>query len=89
MKKISLFLISLFISTNLYANESNKSQNQHDNHNNYMGNHMHDEKITNHTNINGMTDQDIKNMHKNMSQEDMKEMHKNMLNHNMKHMNHK
>mgnify|MGYP003456573960 CR=1 FL=1 len=86
MKKISRFLISLFISINLYANESNKSQNQHNNH---IGNHMHDGKMMNHMNMNGMTDEEMKNMHKNMSQEEMKEMHKNMQNNNMKHMNHK
>ena len=85
MKKISLLLISLVVSANLYANESNKSQNQHDNHNNHMGNHIHDGKMTKHMNMNGMTDEEMKNMDKNMSQEDMKEVHKNMPNHNMNH----
>ena len=50
-----------------------------------MGNHIHDGKMTNHMNMNGMTDEEMKNM----SQEDMKEVHKNMPNHNMNHMNHK
>ncbi|WNL33882.1 hypothetical protein RMP68_10325 [Arcobacter cryaerophilus gv. pseudocryaerophilus] len=54
-----------------------------------MGNHIHDGKMTNHMNMNGMTDEEMKNMDKNMSQEEMKEMHKNMQNNNMKHMNHK
>ena len=54
-----------------------------------MGNHIHDGKMTNHMNMNGMTDEEMKNMDKNMSQEDMKEVHKNMPNHNMNHMNHK
>ena len=67
MKTISLFLISLVVSANLYANEANKSQNQHNNHNNHMGNHIHDEKMTNHMNINGMTDEEMKNMDKNTS----------------------
>ena len=53
------------------------------------GNHIHDGKMTNHMNMNGMTDEEMKNMHKNMRQEEMKEMHKNMQNNNMKHMNHK
>ena len=42
-----------------------------------MGNHIHDGKMTNHMNMNGMTDEEMKNMDKkNMSQEEMKEMHK-------------
>lgn len=89
MKKISLLLISLVVSANLYANESSKSKNEYENNNDHMGNHIHDGKMTNHMNMNGMTDEEMKNMHKNMSQEEMKEMHKNMQNNNMKHMNHK
>ncbi|MGJ0334569.1 hypothetical protein [Aliarcobacter cryaerophilus] len=54
-----------------------------------MGDHIHDGKMTNHMNMNRMTDEEMKNMDKNMSQEDMKEVHKNMPNHNMNHMNHK
>ncbi len=86
MKTISLFLISLVVSANLYANESSKSKNEYENNNDHMGNHIHDGKMTNHMNMNGMTDEEMKNMHKNMSQE---EMHKNMQNNNMNHMNHK
>ena len=86
MKKISLFLMSLVVSANLYANESNKSQNQHNNH---IGNHTHDGKMMNHMNKNGMTDEEMKNMHKNMSEEEMKEMHKKMSNDNMKNIKHK
>ena len=89
MKTISLFLISLVVSANLYANESSKSKNEYENNNDHMGNHIHDGKMINHMNMNGMTDEEMKNMHKNMSQEEMKEMHKNMQNHNMNHMNHK
>ena len=85
MKTISLFLISLVVSANLYANESSKSKNEYENNNDHMGNHIHDGKMTNHMNMNGMTDEEMKNM----SQEDMKEVHKNMPNHNMNHMNHK
>ncbi len=89
MKTISLFLISLVVSANLYANESSKSKNEYENNSDHMGNHIHDGKMTNHMNMNRMTDEEMKNMHKNMSQEEMKEMHKNMQNHNMNHMNHK
>ncbi|MGJ0344416.1 hypothetical protein NG788_07270 [Aliarcobacter cryaerophilus] len=90
MKKISILLISLFVSVNLYANETNKPNHKQGSQNNsHMGVHMHDGKMTNHMNMNGMTDEEMKNMHNNMSQENMKEMHKNMPNHNMKHMNHK
>ena len=72
MKKISLLLISLVVSANLYANETKKSKNQHDNHNNHMGNHMHDGKMTNHMNMNGMSDEEMNNMHKNMPNHKMK-----------------
>ena len=78
--------MSLVVSANLYANESNKSQNQHNNH---IGNHTHDGKMMNHMNKNGMTDEEMKNMHKNMSEEEMKEMHKKMSNDNMKNIKHK
>lgn len=71
MKTISLFLISLVVSANLYANESSKSKNEYENNNDHMGNHIHDGKMTNHMNMNGMTDEEMKNMHKNMSQEEI------------------
>lgn len=46
MKTISLFLISLVVSANLYANESSKSKNEYENNNDHMGNHIHDGKMT-------------------------------------------
>ena len=45
MKTISLFLISLVVSANLYANESSKSKKEYENNNDHMGNHIHDGKI--------------------------------------------
>ena len=54
MKTISLLLISLVVSANLYANESSKSKNEYENNNDHMGNHIHDGKMTNHMNMNGM-----------------------------------
>ncbi len=72
MKKFLLFLILLFISINLYANKSSKSKNEYENNNDHMGNHMHDGKMTNHMNMNGMSDEEMKNMHKNMPNHNMK-----------------
>ncbi len=62
MKTISLFLISLVVSANLYANESSKSKNEYENNNDHMGNHIHDGKMTNHE------------VHKNMPNHNMNHM---------------
>ena len=95
MKTISLFLISLVVSANLYANESSKSKNEYENNNDHMGNHIHDGKMTNHMNMNGMTDEEMKKMHdkmNGMNDEEMKKNHEkldSMSNEEMKKMGHK
>ena len=53
MKKLSTVLLGLglFVSSALYAAEANKSTTQQATH---MGDHMHEGKMMNHMNMNGM-----------------------------------
>jgi hypothetical protein len=65
MKKISIVILGLSLLTSgiLYAHgdtigdEQNKEIPQQQN--NHMGNHMHKGKMTNHSNANGMTDNEM------------------------------
>ena len=59
MKKLSTVLLGLglFVSSALYAAEANKSTTQQATH---MGDHMHEGKMMNHMNMNGMTDEEIR-----------------------------
>ena len=82
MKKLSTVLLGLglFVSSALYAAEANKSTTQQATH---MGDHMHEGKMMNHMNMNGMTDEEIKKNHEkldSMSNEEMKKMHEDMAN---------
>ena len=61
VQKVLLGLgLSLFVSSGLYASED------------YMGDHMHEGKMTNHMNMDGMTDEEMKKMHEEMKK-NMKE----------------
>lgn len=67
MKKISTILLGLSLLTSgvLYAHGNtivNEQTNEMSQANNHMGNHMHNGKMTNHTNANGMTDKEMKEM---------------------------
>lgn len=82
MKKLSTVLLGLglFVSSALYAAEANKSTTQQATH---MGDHMHEGKMMNHMNMNGMTDEEMKKNHEkldSMSNEEMKKMHQDMAN---------
>lgn len=82
MKKLSTVLLGLglFVSSALYAAEANKSTTQQATH---MGDHMHEGKMMNHMNMNGMTDEEMKKSHEkldSMSNEEMKKMHQDMAN---------
>lgn len=82
MKKLSTVLLGLglFVSSALYAAEANKSTTQQATH---MGDHMHEGKMMNHMNMNGMTDEEMKKTHEkmdNMTNEEMKKMHEDMAN---------
>ncbi len=82
MKKLSTVLLGLglFVSSALYAAEANKSTTQQATH---MGDHMHEGKMMNHMNMNGMTDEEMKKNHEkldSMSNEEMKKMHEDMAN---------
>ena len=59
MKKLSTVLLGLglFVSSALYAAEANKSTAHQSSH---MGDHMHEGKMMNHMNMNGMTDEEMK-----------------------------
>ena len=85
MKKLSTVLLGLglFVSSALYAAEANKSTTQQATH---MGDHMHEGKMMNHMNMNGMTDEEMKKMHdkmNGMTNEEMKKMHEKMENNHM------
>ncbi len=82
MKKLSTVLLGLglFVSSALYAAEANKSTAHQSSH---MGDHMHEGKMMNHMNMNGMTDEEMKKMHdkmNGMTNEEMKKMHQDMAN---------
>ena len=82
MKKLSTVLLGLglFVSSALFAAEANKSTTQQATH---MGDHMHEGKMMNHMNMNGMTDEEMKKNHEkldSMSNEEMKKMHQDMAN---------
>lgn len=82
MKKLSTVLLGLglFVSSALYAAEANKSTTQQATH---MGDHMHEGKMMNHMNMNGMTDEEMKKNHEkldSMTTEEMKKMHQDMAN---------
>ena len=82
MKKLSTVLLGLglLVSSALYAAEANKSTTQQATH---MGDHMHEGKMMNHMNMNGMTDEEMKKNHEkldSMSNEEMKKMHEDMAN---------
>ena len=82
MKKLSTVLLGLglFVSSALYAAEANKSTTQQATH---MGDHMHEGKMMNHMNMNGMNDEEMKKNHEkldSMSNEEMKKMHQDMAN---------
>jgi hypothetical protein len=82
MKKLSTVLLGLglFVSSALYAAEANKSTAQQATH---MGDHMHEGKMMNHMNMNGMTDEEMKKNHEkldSMTTEEMKKMHEDMAN---------
>ena len=82
MKKLSTVLLGLglFVSSALYAAEANKSTTQQATH---MGDHMHEGKMMNHMNMNGMTDEEMKKNHEkldSMSNDEMKKMHQDMAN---------
>ena len=82
MKKLSTVLLGLglLVSSALYAAEANKSTAQQSSH---MGDHMHNGKMMNHMNMNGMTDEEMKKNHEkldSMSNEEMKKMHEDMAN---------
>ena len=76
MKKLSTVLLGLglFVSSALYAAEANKSTTQQATH---MGDHMHEGKMMNHMNMNGMTDEEMKKMHDKMNGMNDEEMKKN------------
>lgn len=76
MKKLSTVLLGLglFVSSALYAAETNKQAT-------HMGDHMHEGKMMNHMNMNGMTDEEMKKMHDKMNglnDEEMKKTHEKM-----------
>ncbi len=78
MKKLSTVLLGLglFVSSALYAAEANKQAT-------HMGDHMHEGKMMNHMNMNGMSDEEMKKMHdkmNGMNDEEMKKMHQDMAN---------
>ena len=80
MKKLSTVLLGLglLVSSALYAAEANKSTAQQSSH---MGDHMHEGKMMNHMNMNGMSDEEMKKMHDNMngmSDEEMKKNHEKL-----------
>lgn len=82
MKKLSTVLLGLglLVSSALYAAEANKSTAQQSSH---MGDHMHNGKMMNHMNMNGMTDEEMKKNHEkldSMTTEEMKKMHQDMAN---------
>ena len=82
MKKLSTVLLGLglLVSSALYAAEANKSTAQQSSH---MGDHMHEGKMMNHMNMNGMTDEEMKKNHEkldSMTTEEMKKMHQDMAN---------
>lgn len=82
MKKLSTVLLGLglFVSSALYAAEANKSATPQATH---MGDHMHEGKMMNHMNMNGMTDEEMKKNHEkldSMTTEEMKKMHQDMAN---------
>ena len=82
MKKLSTVLLGLglLVSSALYAAEANKSTAQQSSH---MGDHMHEGKMMNHMNMNGMTDEEMKKMHdkmNGMTNEEMKKMHQDLAN---------
>src|SRR5574344_1620173 len=82
MKKLSTVLLGLglLVSSALYAAEANKSTAHQSSH---MGDHMHEGKMMNHMNMNGMTDEEMKKTHEkmdNMTNEEMKKMHQDMAN---------
>lgn len=76
MKKLSTVLLGLglFVSSALYAAEANKPTTQQATH---MGDHMHEGKMMNHMNMNGMTDEEMKKMHDKMNGMNDEEMKKN------------
>ena len=76
MKKLSTVLLGLglFVSSALYAAEANKSTTQQAT---QMGDHMHEGKMMNHMNMNGMTDEEMKKMHDKMNGMNDEEMKKN------------
>ena len=76
MKKLSTVLLGLglLVSSALYAAEANKSTAQQATH---MGDHMHNGKMMNHMNMNGMTDEEMKKMHDKMNGMNDEEMKKN------------
>ena len=76
MKKLSTVLLGLglFINGALYAAEANKQAT-------HMGDHMHEGKMMNHMNMNGMSDEEMKKMHdkmNGMNEEEMKKTHEKM-----------
>ena len=82
MKKLSTVLLGLglLVSSALYAAEANKSTAQQSSH---MGDHMHEGKMMNHMNMNGMSNEEMKKMHDKMdgmNDEEMKKMHQDMAN---------
>lgn len=82
MKKLSTVLLGLglLVSSALYAAEANKSTAHQSSH---MGDHMHEGKMMNHMNMNGMTDEEMKKNHEkldSMTTEEMKKMHQDMAN---------
>lgn len=85
MKKLSTVLLGLglFVSSALYAAEANKSTTQQATH---MGDHMHEGKMMNHMNMNGMSDEEMKKMHEDMANEKTKN---GMSDEEMKKMGHK
>jgi len=83
VKKLTIIYVglSLAIATSLFASGNHKhNETETGSINNHMGDHMHNGKMMNHSNPNGMTNEQMKKMHQNN--------HKGDHMHNGKMMNH-
>ena len=78
MKKLSKILLglSLLAGGSLYATGANDHEHKTETSTvaettDHMGNHMHEGKMTNHMNMDGMTDEEMKKMHEKMENNHM------------------
>ena len=77
MKKLSKILLglSLLAGGSLYAagahDHEHKAEMATTETSDHMGNHMHEGKMTNHMNMDGMTDEEMKKMHEKMENNHM------------------